>query len=128
MDKAQERLTGETASLERRVQGILRAAGHSELAEEGRGASWRIVSPGWHVFAYQGAVRVDWWSETTLDPNPAAWEQDRENLASLRVALEAAGLAATAPDASVLEVRDTPADHAMPALTPRTAGTAHDAL
>ena len=112
MDKAQERLTGETASLERRVHGILRAAGHPELAEDGRGARWRIVSPGWHVFDYQGAVRVDWWSEATLGPDPAAWEQDRENLASLRVALEAAGLAVTAPDASVLQVQETSADPA----------------
>jgi hypothetical protein len=119
VDKAQERLTGETASLERRVQGILRAAGHPELAEEGRGAGWRIVSPGWHVFAYQGAVRVDWWSEATLGPDSAAWEQDRENLASLRVALEAAGLAVTAPDASVLQVQETSAD-----LAGRVSGSA----
>src|SRR5260370_28801965 len=34
----------ETASLERRVQDILRAAGHPELADEGRGARWRIVA------------------------------------------------------------------------------------
>ena len=99
----------ETASLERRVRGVLRAAGHPELADEGRGAGWRIVAPGWHVFAYQGAVRVDWWSEATLGPDPAAREQDREKLASLRLALETAGLAVTAPDASVLEVQEAPA-------------------
>lgn len=99
-------------SLERQVQGILRMAGHPELTEAGHGAGWRIVSPGWHVFVYQGAVRVDWWSGATLGPDPVGWEQDRENLTVLRVALEAAGLAVTAPDVSVLEVKEPSADPA----------------
>ena len=86
------------------VENILRAAGHPELTQEGTGRNWRIVTPGWDVFTFQGAVRVSWWSECTLNPDPDVYQQDYSILASLRPALEAAGLAVTQPDPSVLEV------------------------
>lgn len=90
------------------VRGILAAAGHPELAQEGTGRAWRITRPGWHVFTYQGAIRVDWWSEHTLGNDYAARQGDRDGLASLRATLEAAGLTVTAPDESVLELAPQP--------------------
>ena len=108
------------AEMEQRVRDALRAAGHPEMADEGEGRGWQVVTPGWHVFTYQGKVRVAWWSDATLGDNPAALERDRERLVSLRPALEAAGLAVTAPDASVLEVQDAgavaPVGPARPAV------------
>jgi hypothetical protein len=89
---------------EQAVRDILTAAGHPRLADEGAGPDWRILTPGWHVFTYQGKVRVDWWSDGTLSTDPAAWAADSARLAELRPTLEAAGLAVTAPDGSVLEI------------------------
>jgi hypothetical protein len=98
------RLAATRPDAEERVRDILRAAGHPELAQEGTGPDWHVVTPGWHVFTYAGAVRVDWWSEGTLSTDPAAWQADAGHLAALRPALEAAGLTVTTPDHSVLEI------------------------
>jgi hypothetical protein len=56
------------AAAARRVRRILRTAGHSELADEGTGATWRITRPDWHVFPFNGKIRVAWWSDKTLHP------------------------------------------------------------
>jgi hypothetical protein len=89
---------------EQAVRDILTAAGYPQLADEGAGPEWRIVTPGWHVFTYHGKVRVDWWSDGTLSANPSCWAADSACLAALRPALEAAGLTVWAPDGSVLEI------------------------
>jgi hypothetical protein len=94
------------SEIEKLTRAVLLAAGHPELDQEGHGPDWRVVTAGWHVFTFQGAVRVDWWSDGTLTTDPAAWARDAECLAGLRPALEAAGLTVTAPDSSVLEVSD----------------------
>ena len=89
---------------EQAVRDILLAAGHPQLADDGTGPDWHVVTPGWHVFTYQGKVRVDWWSNGTLTADSAARTADSAALAGLRPALEAAGLTVTAPDGSVLEI------------------------
>lgn len=96
---------------EQQVRDILAAAGQPELAQEGTGRAWRVTRPGWHVFTYRGAVRIDWWSEHTLDNDYAARQCDRDGLAALRGTLEAAGVAVTAPDESVLEVAEASTYH-----------------
>ena len=78
--------------------------GTPELADDGTGPDWHVVTPGWHVFTYQGKVRVNWWSNGTLTADSATQAADGAALAGLRPALEAAGLTVTAPDGSVLGI------------------------